>query len=71
MYKRYYYSLMLMLLAISAQAQSSAPAMADEMRSNGKIYVVVAVMAVIFAAIVIYLVLIDRKISSLEKKINK
>jgi len=46
--------------------------MADEMRSNGKIYVVVAVLVTIFIGIVIYLVRLDKKISKLEKesKIN-
>lgn len=46
--------------------------MADEMRSNGKIYVVVAVLVTIFIGIVIYLIRLDRKISKLEKesKIN-
>jgi len=42
--------------------------MADEMRSNGKIYVVVAVLATIFAGILIYLVMLDRKITRLEKQ---
>ena len=42
--------------------------MADVMRSNGKIYVVVAVLAVIFIGIILYLIRIDRKISKLEKR---
>lgn len=42
--------------------------MADEMRASGKIYVVVAVLAVVFIGIVIYLISIDRKISKIEKK---
>ena len=41
--------------------------MADTMRSNGKIYVVVAVLATIFAGIFVYLILLDRKITRLEK----
>ena len=41
--------------------------MADAMRSNGKIYVVVAVLATIFAGIFAYLVILDRKITRLEK----
>ena len=44
--------------------------MADVMRSNGKIYVVVAVILTIFAMLIIYLVRLDRKISKLEKNIN-
>ena len=42
--------------------------MADVMRSNGKIYVVVTVLATIFAGIFAYLVFLDRKISRLEKE---
>lgn len=55
-----------MLMAVSAaQAQTE---MADTMRANGKIYVVVVVLATIFAGIFAYLVYIDRKISKLEKE---
>ena len=42
--------------------------MADTMRSNGKIYVVVAVACIVFAVIAIYLIMIDRKVTRLEKK---
>ena len=42
--------------------------MADSMRSNGKIYVVVAVVLVILAGLIFYLVGLDRKISRLEKE---
>ena len=45
-------------------------AMADEMRSNGKIYVVVAVLLLIFLGIIIYLVRLDRKLTRLEKNTN-
>jgi CcmD family protein len=41
--------------------------MADKMREDGKIWVVVAVIAVVFAGIIGYLVLLDRKISKIEK----
>lgn len=41
--------------------------MADGMRSSGKIYVVVAVLAIILTGIFLFLVNIDRKISRLEK----
>ena len=41
--------------------------MADKMKENGKIYVVIAVMLAILAGLVLYLVRIDRKISKLEK----
>jgi len=41
--------------------------MADFMRSNGKIYVVVAVVVTILVGLFVYLVSVDRKISKLEK----
>jgi CcmD family protein len=42
--------------------------MADEMRSNGKIYVVVAVLTTIFIGIILYLIRLDRKLTKLEKE---
>lgn len=45
--------------------------MADTMRSEGKIYVVVAVLLLILAGFLFYLFLMDRKISRLEKKIGE
>lgn len=44
--------------------------MAETMRSNGKIYVVVGVISIIFLGIIIYLIRLDGKISRIEKKIN-
>jgi len=41
--------------------------MADRMKENGKIYVVIAVMLTILAGLVLYLIRLDRKISNLEK----
>jgi len=43
------------------------PDMADAMRSNGKIYVVVAVCLTILIGLFIYVFLLDKKISKLEK----
>ena len=39
----------------------------DVMRSNGKIYVVVAVCLTILTGLFIYVFLVDRKISKIEK----
>jgi len=41
--------------------------MADLMRSNGKIYVVVTVIAVIFIGLMGYLYRIDQRVKKLEK----
>ncbi len=54
--------------ALTARASANDAEMADAMRSNGKIYVVVMVLATIFAGIIVFLVRLDRKIARLEKK---
>ena len=48
-------------------ANDEAPRMADAMRNNGKIYVVVAVVVAILIGLFIYVITVDRKISKLEK----
>jgi hypothetical protein len=47
--------------------QKNVVEMADVMRSNGKIYVVVAVLATIFIGLMIYLIRIDKKVQKLEE----
>ena len=54
-----------------AETSTDTIEMADAMRSSGKIYVVVAVLSIIFIGITTYLILIDRKISKLEELISK
>ncbi len=49
-------------------APDKKPEMAVGMRSNGKIYVVVAVVVTILLGLVFYLINLDRKISRLEKE---
>jgi len=58
------------MLSVGAKAQNEV-AMADVMRENGKIYVVVAVVAIIFAGIVVYLISIDRKTNRLQKQVDE
>ena len=41
--------------------------MADTMRSNGRIYVVVAVVVVILIGLILYLIRLDRKITRIER----
>jgi hypothetical protein len=45
--------------------------MADTMRSNGKIYVVVAVVAVVLAGMIVYISLLDKKVRQLEKEVDQ
>lgn len=63
--------LLLVLISLNLAAQQTMQdepvQMADGLRSNGKIYVVVAVVVTILAGVVAYLVSIDRKISKMEK----
>ena len=58
--------LSIMHIIVFAQNNSNVE-MADTMRSNGKIYVVIAVILTIFAGIIFYLIRLDRKISKIEK----
>ena len=61
--------LIAMLLSASTFAQDNAPVeMATGLYQSGKIYVVVIVMSVIFVGIAGYLIMLDRKISKLEKE---
>ncbi|UOQ97444.1 CcmD family protein [Hymenobacter sp. 5317J-9] len=54
-----------------AQTPVAEPEMADSLRANGKIYVVVAVVVVIVAGLLLYLISLDRKVSRLEQEIKK
>jgi len=60
-----------LLVSVFVQAQDSLqkekPQMADAMRSNGKIYVVVVVLMIILAGLFAYLISLDRKMSRIEK----
>jgi hypothetical protein len=57
------------VLATMAQEGGQSPVeMADAMRQNGKIYVVIAVILTILAGLIAYVVRIDRKLTKLEKE---
>lgn len=63
----------LLLLSQNIMAQqpvADGVEMADRLRADGKIWVVVAVIAAVFAGIIVYLVRLDRQISKLEKEVN-
>jgi CcmD family protein len=62
---------LLLLCLISLQAFSQEVEMADTMRSEGKIYVVVAILSVILIGLIVYLVSIDRKATRLEKRLDE
>jgi len=50
--------------------QNSDVQMADKMRAEGKIYVLVSIIGIVLGGILVYVIQTDRKISGLEKKYN-
>jgi hypothetical protein len=60
--------LLSVLLPFAAAAQKE-PEMAEQLRSDGKIYVVIAVIALIFISLGAFLVYLERRVSKLEKEI--
>ena len=67
LFSRLLLSVVSLLLSMQSFAQDK-PEMADVMRSNGKIYVVVAVCLTILIGLFLYVVMIDRKMSRIEKE---
>lgn len=72
--------LILLLMAWSLQAnaqekieitsedyQNSGVEMADAMRADGKIYVLVGIICIVFAGITVYVIQTNRRVSRLEK----
>jgi uncharacterized membrane protein len=55
------------LAATVCKAQTEVE-MADSLRQNGKIYVVVGVLLIIFIGITVYLITIDRRLRKQENK---
>jgi len=64
------YCLLLLLCCTISMASAQDAEMADVMRSEGKIYVVVAVILGVLTGLILYLVVMDRKVSRLEKKLE-
>lgn len=70
----------LLVFSLSALAQEKIPVsesdytnnsveMADQMRADGKIYVLVGIITIIFVGILVYVVNTDRKITKIEKNL--
>jgi CcmD family protein len=51
-----------------AQPAQQPVEMADVMRSSGKIYVVIGVIAIVFVGLAIYLFSIDRRLRKIERE---
>ena len=58
----------LLTVSVLGMAQENIVEMADTMRSNGRIYVVVAVVVTILLGLILYVARLDRKITRLEKE---
>ena len=58
----------LLTVSVIGSAQDKKVEMADTMRSNGRIYVVVAVVVTILLGLILYVARLDRKITRLEKE---
>jgi uncharacterized transporter YbjL len=69
MAKRLFFLWLLLIASNTGFAQGAE--MADQMRAEGKIYVVVAILLIILAGLLLYVFLTDRKITALEKKITQ
>mgnify|MGYP003416785993 CR=1 FL=1 len=68
-----YLFIQFMVIVSFVHAQNAADVnieMADQMRSDGKIYVVVLVVLIAFTGLMIYAISTDRKLSRLEKEIK-
>lgn len=62
---------LLLLLSAPCFAQDGKSGLDSTMRSNGMIYVVVAVVVTILIGLILYVFRLDRKISKLEKENNQ
>jgi hypothetical protein len=67
---KHFISILFFISCLVSSAQGSQPAMADDMRADGKIYVVIGVLLIIFISIVGFLVVLERRIKKMEDKVK-
>ncbi len=60
----------LIFLMIPGILQAQEIEMADTMRSEGKIYVIVGIILIVLAGLITYLSLLDRKVKKLEDRLK-
>ena len=70
MIKKLFFLAFLFATVFANAQDASQPQMADGMRAEGKIYVVIAVLAIVFISVVVYLLMIERRLKKLEEEIN-
>ena len=66
--KKILFSLILMMATLQLFAQENGVEMADSLRSNGKIYVVVICIVIILLGLLAYLFAIDKRLKKIEKE---
>lgn len=66
--KKIFFSLILMMVTLQLFAQDNGVEMADSLRSNGKIYVVVICIVIILVGLLAYLFSIDKRLKKIEKE---
>jgi len=66
--KKIFFSLILMMATLQLFAQDNGVEMADNLRSNGKIYVVVICIVIILVGLLAYLFSIDKRLKKIEKE---
>lgn len=64
-------TLLFSFISILGFSQAAEVEMADTMRANGKIYVVVGIILIVLIGFILYLFALDRKIGRLEKMVKK
>jgi uncharacterized membrane protein len=68
-FTRIFLVLTMMMVSVITHAQTAVPNEPNDfMHSNGRIYVVVAVVLTILLGMFVYLFMLDKKISQMEKK---
>ncbi len=65
---RFLFLFVALCINVISFAQAKEVQMADAMRSNGKIYIVVAVCLTILIGLFLYVFSLDRKLSKMEKE---
>ncbi|SDD58943.1 CcmD family protein [Pedobacter soli] len=68
--KKIFFSLILMMATLQLFAQDNGVEMADTLRNNGKIYVVVICIVIILLGLLAYLFSIDKRLKKIEKESN-
>lgn len=64
-----FYITVCIVIGFPVQAQESVE-MADSFRAEGKIYVLLTMILIILIGFILYIILLDRKISRLEKRLT-